>query len=81
MTPCQQLEFKRLTPLMKDILRYVEVQDDPEIISIGGRMRSVSILVRRGFLTSQKTGNGWRAVNLTAAGREALAIMNSASSK
>jgi hypothetical protein len=44
-----------------------------EIPGGGGHIRSARILARRGFLTIRKAADSWHAIELTEAGREAVA--------
>jgi hypothetical protein len=70
MTPAQKLELKRLTPTMWATLRNVANSDDP----VAHHVVTAKILARRGFLVvHDKRGDGWRPVELTDAGREAIA--------
>ena len=74
LTPAQRSEIRRLTPLMKALLRAA----DPHGAQIGVRqhMRSARILERRGFVTIVPEGGGWHAMTLTPAGRAAVAKLS-----
>jgi hypothetical protein len=68
LTPAQQREAQRLTPLMRALLRAAA----PNGCQIGGsHLRSAHILERRGFLQITPEGGGWHLVTLTPAGTEA----------
>jgi hypothetical protein len=68
MTPAQQMEAKRLTRTMRELLTWA-----PGEIPGGSYIRSARILERRGFVTIRKAAGGWHAIELTEAGREAVA--------
>jgi hypothetical protein len=66
MTPAQQMEAKRLTQAMRDVLFFA-----PGEIR-GVAIRSARVLARHGFVTIRDAGDGWHEVELTEAGREAV---------
>jgi hypothetical protein len=71
MTRVQELEFRRLTPLMKELLQVAAKSRG--IVCAGQDIRSARILERRGFLVARCDGNGPYVLTLTPAGTEALA--------
>jgi hypothetical protein len=78
MTPAQQRELKRLTPLMWTILGYAKRCSPPVddvVPAVGGVMlRASRILERRGFITVHPPTRpgGWHVIELTEAGYEAM---------
>jgi hypothetical protein len=68
MTRAQEMEIRRFTPRMREMLHYAG-KAHPQEDDCGPFMRTTRLLVRRGFLTV----GGARSIRLTEAGREALA--------
>ena len=67
MTPAQQIEAKRMTQAMRDVLFFA-----PGEIR-GVAIPSARVLARHGFVTIRKAAaEGWHEVELTEAGREAV---------
>jgi hypothetical protein len=68
-------EVKRLTHTMWSALRYAgRLDGNAEVGGNAGWMRSVNVLVRRGFCTLQPIADGYHRMKLTKAGFEALVL-------
>jgi hypothetical protein len=77
MTRAQELEMRRLTQPMWQLLRYAK--DSSQEAGCPVSLRTGQILARRGFLTIKSDGGGYYSVDLTEAGHEALAWKDSVS--
>jgi hypothetical protein len=71
LTTVQCLEATHLTPTTKELLRAANRATGQGIVSRD--MDSAHVLARQGFVTLEKSGDGWTTLTMTAAGRAALA--------